>query len=96
MSTELKEMLRSILQEELADIRTDLQELKTGQKQLEQRQEKLEQRQEKLEQKQESFDTKLDNFMIELRSGFKYLEATIKEHRVVIDLIQRGEKPEIN
>jgi outer membrane protein TolC len=89
MSTELKEMLRSILQEELADIRTDLQELKTGQKQLEQRQEKL-------EQKQESFDTKLDNFMIELRSGFKYLEATIKEHRVVIDLIQRGEKPEIN
>jgi hypothetical protein len=75
MDHEFQKMLRSLLKEELLDIRTDVVELKTGQGQL---------------------VMKLDDFISEMRSGFKQLDRTVKEHRVVIDLIQSLKKPDIS
>ncbi len=47
-----------------------------------------------VDERLERIETGQEKILIEMRSNFRYLEGTIKEHRVVIDLLQSEIKPE--
>jgi hypothetical protein len=81
VSQELKELLRSVLKEELQPIHDRLGKLEEGQLRLEQNQKRLEERQQCLEENQLRLEEKLDNFIIETRSHFKKVEDELEQHR---------------
>ncbi|GMB07663.1 hypothetical protein [Thermolongibacillus altinsuensis] len=87
MSQELKELLRSVLKEELQPIHERLGRLEEGQLRLEERQQRLEERQQRLEENQLRLEEKLDNFMIETRSHFKKMEDELEQHRHMFELV---------
>ncbi|MGX1983053.1 hypothetical protein EDD69_10838 [Thermolongibacillus altinsuensis] len=94
MSQELKELLRSVLKEELQPIHERLGRLEEGQLRLEERQQRLEERQQRLEERQQRLEEnqlrleeKLDNFMIETRSHFKKMEDELEQHRHMFELV---------
>ncbi|WP_044747853.1 hypothetical protein [Bacillus alveayuensis] len=93
MSQELKEMLRSVLKEELQPIHERLARLEDGQLRLEQNQQRLEERQQRLEERQQHLEEnqlrleeKLDNFIIETRSHFKKVEDELEQHHHMFEL----------
>jgi hypothetical protein len=100
LGQELKEMLRSVLKEELQPIHERLARLEDGQLRLEQNQQRLEERQQRLEENQLRLEKrqqhleenqlrleeKLDNFIIETRSHFKKVEDKLEQHRHMFEL----------
>jgi hypothetical protein len=101
MSQELKELLRSVLKEELQPIHERLGRLEEGQLRLEERQQRLEERQQRLEENQLRLEErqqrleenqlrleeKLDNFMVETRSHFKKVEDELERQRHMFELV---------
>ncbi len=87
MSQELKELLRSVLKEELQPIHDRLGKLEEGQLRLEQNQKRLEERQQCLEENQLRLEEKLDNFIIETRSHFKKVEDELEQHRHIFEFV---------
>jgi hypothetical protein len=87
MSQELKELLRSVLKEELQPIHERLGRLEEGQLRLEERQQRLEERQQRLEENQLRLEEKLDNFMVETRCHFKKMEDELERQRHMFELV---------
>lgn len=106
MDNELKELLRSVMKEELSEIRSDIKQINQRFDGLEERFDGVEgnlgdlnQRFVSLEKNHNERFDKLElgqeKLLSELRSSTKHLEDTVKEHRLVIDLLQSGVKPEV-
>lgn len=89
MDEQLKQVLRSVLQEELKPISESVQCLEQDVRELKQGQERLESRMDSLESKVSNIDLKLDNFMSETRSHFKHLEDKLDGHENVLKAINK-------
>ncbi|RAK22352.1 hypothetical protein B0I26_102344 [Anoxybacillus vitaminiphilus] len=77
MSQELKEMLRSVLKEELQPIHERLERLEEGQLRLEQNQQRLEERQQRLEERQQRLEERqqrLEENQLRLEKRQQHLE----------------------
>lgn len=109
MSKELVEMIRTVLREELkgVDARFDQMDKRfegvdARFDQMDKRFEKVDKRFDQMDLRMDKMDQRLDkleigqeNMLREMRSNTKHIEETIKEHRLVIDLLQKDAEPHI-
>lgn len=96
MNHELVEILRSVLKEELQGIDQRFNQIDEHFVQIDQRFGQMDQHFKQMNQNFDRLELAQENMLREIRSSTKYIVESIKDHRVVIDLIQSDTKPKIN